>query len=80
MVQSEQILQELKIIRAVLLSELTKNVTQTESIAVLSKAGLAPKEIAEALGTTANTVRVALSTAKTKKSKTIKSTKQTRSK
>ena len=35
--------------------------TQTEKIRILSAAGLAPKEIAEILGTTPNTVRVALS-------------------
>lgn len=33
---------------------------QRERIRILSSAGLAPKEIAEALGTTPNTVRVAL--------------------
>lgn len=33
---------------------------QRERIRILSSAGLAPKEIAGALGTTANTVRVAL--------------------
>ncbi len=33
---------------------------QRERIRLLSSAGLAPKEIAEALGTTPNTVRVAL--------------------
>lgn len=35
---------------------------QVERIRVLSAAGLAPKDIAEAIGTTPNTVRVALST------------------
>ena len=34
--------------------------TQRERIRLLSSAGLAPKDIAEVLGTTANTVRVAL--------------------
>jgi DNA-binding NarL/FixJ family response regulator len=33
---------------------------QLQRIALLSSAGLSPKEIAEALGTTSNTVRVAL--------------------
>lgn len=35
--------------------------TQREKILFLSKAGLPPKEIADILGTTANTVSVALS-------------------
>jgi len=35
---------------------------QQEQIILLSRAGFQPKEIAEIVGTTANTVRVALST------------------
>ena len=34
---------------------------QGEQISILSKAGFLPKEIAELIGTTSNTVRVALS-------------------
>jgi DNA-binding CsgD family transcriptional regulator len=34
--------------------------TQREQIKLLSKAGLPPREIADAIGTTANTVRVEL--------------------
>lgn len=41
----------------------------TEAISALSRFGLQPKEIAEILGTTANTVRVALSTMRKKKVK-----------
>ena len=37
-----------------------KGSPQTDQIAVLSRAGFPPKEIAEIVGTTANTVRVAL--------------------
>lgn len=37
-----------------------KGLTQTQQIATLNRAGFAPKEIAYVLGTTANTVRVAL--------------------
>lgn len=33
---------------------------QTQQIAILSRAGFSPKEIGEVIGTTANTVRVAL--------------------
>jgi DNA-binding CsgD family transcriptional regulator len=37
-----------------------KGLSQTEQIATLSRIGLSPKDIAEIVGTTANTVRVAL--------------------
>jgi DNA-binding CsgD family transcriptional regulator len=37
-----------------------KGLSQTEQIATLSRSGFSPKEIAGVLGTTANTVRVAL--------------------
>lgn len=37
-----------------------KGLPQVQQIAVLSRVGLSPKVIAELLGTTANTVRVAL--------------------
>lgn len=38
----------------------TKDMKQREQIAVLDKAGFQPKDIAALVGTTANTVRVAL--------------------
>lgn len=41
--------------------ELCAEGTQREKIAILDMAGLQPKEIAEMLGTTSNTVSVALS-------------------
>ncbi len=37
-----------------------KGLPQTQQIAILNRVGFAPKAIAEILGTTANTVRVAL--------------------
>jgi DNA-directed RNA polymerase specialized sigma24 family protein len=37
-----------------------KGLPQTQQIAILSRVGFTPKEIADVLGTTANTVRVAL--------------------
>jgi len=40
----------------------SKELSQVHQIAVLNRAGLPPKEIAEIVGTTANTVRVALVT------------------
>ncbi|MGA2173333.1 MAG: hypothetical protein ABSG82_10055 [Sedimentisphaerales bacterium] len=38
--------------------------SQTEQVGLLSRAGLQPKEIADIVGTTPNTVRVTLSTAR----------------
>jgi len=38
----------------------TKGLKQREQIAVLNQAGLAPKDIADLLGTSSNTVRVEL--------------------
>ncbi|MGD0551501.1 MAG: sigma factor-like helix-turn-helix DNA-binding protein [Sedimentisphaerales bacterium] len=38
--------------------------SQAEQVGLLSQAGLQPKEIADILGTTPNTVRVTLSTAR----------------
>lgn len=37
-----------------------KGLSQTDQIALLDRAGFAPKEIAEIVGTTSNTVRVGL--------------------
>lgn len=57
---SEDILRELRIIRALLVADATRDMNQKESIALLSRAGLGPSEIAGILGTTSNTVNVAL--------------------
>ena len=48
---------------------LTAGKTQQECITILSRAGLQPKVIAELLGTTPNTVRVALTTMRKKRRK-----------
>jgi len=45
----------------VLTISVTKGLKQTEQIALLDRIGLKPKEIAELLGTSSNTVSVALS-------------------
>ena len=37
-----------------------RDFSQTQQIAILSRVGFSPKEIADVVGTTANTVRVAL--------------------
>lgn len=56
---------ELRLIRGLLTALLlssydSRSLGQSERIGSLSKAGLPPKEIAELLGTTSNTVSVAL--------------------
>jgi DNA-binding CsgD family transcriptional regulator len=56
----ELILTRLDQILRVLAVSAVKGLKQREQIAVLSQAGLQPKDIAELLGTTSNTVRVAL--------------------
>ena len=47
----------------------TKGMKQNEQIALLNRAGLPPKEIADLLGTTANTVSVALAALRKSKAK-----------
>jgi DNA-directed RNA polymerase specialized sigma24 family protein len=49
-----------KLIRLFVFS-LTMDKTQSEQISLLNKVGFQPKEIAEIIGTSANTVRVCLS-------------------
>lgn len=56
----EQILAQLDQVRRILAVIATKGVKQREQIAILDQAGLAPKEIADLLGTSPNTVRVEL--------------------
>lgn len=60
-----EILEELRMIRGLLQAQLTYALqqgdqTQRDAIALLSNAGLEPREIAANLGTTPNTVSVAL--------------------
>jgi DNA-binding CsgD family transcriptional regulator len=57
---NEEILEELRRITKLLTLSITKNQTQKEQIQTLSAIGFQPKEIAEFIGTTANTVRVTL--------------------
>jgi len=62
---SEEILERLDLIIKLLAMNVMKGEeTQKEKIIQLSKLGLQPKEIANILNTTANTVRVALSNAR----------------
>lgn len=56
-----KILQRLDAIVGLLVHAVTAEKTQAEKIQALSAAGFQPKEIARIIGTTPNTVRVALS-------------------
>lgn len=56
-----EILQELRKISRLMAVTSLKELTQRERIELLAMAGFAPREIADLLGTTPNTVSVALS-------------------
>ena len=56
----ELILEKLDQILRILAAAATTGMKQREQIALLSRAGLQPKDIAELLGTSSNTVRVEL--------------------
>jgi DNA-binding CsgD family transcriptional regulator len=58
--QLEDVLSELRRIVRLMTLSITKELSQRERIALLSAAGFQPKEIAELVGTTANTVSVTL--------------------
>ena len=60
----ERILHELQQIKKLLALTLINEQSQTDQIKALSQAGFQPKDIAELIGTTANTVRVSLSAIK----------------
>jgi DNA-directed RNA polymerase specialized sigma24 family protein len=55
------VLRELQQIKKLLVVLCTKNQAQKEQIKILSNANFQPKEIAELIGTTVNTVNVTLS-------------------
>lgn len=59
--KEEEILQELRHITKLLALTVTKGQLQKDQIVALSCIGFQPKEIADLLGTTANTVSVTLS-------------------
>lgn len=58
------ILQELKVIKKLLAHSLLTEESQVKQITKLNSIGFQPKEIAEILGTTSNTVNVTLSKAR----------------
>ena len=57
----KELLEELKRISKILVLIAAEGKSQKEQIIILDRIGFAPKEIAELLGTTSNTVRVRLS-------------------
>lgn len=59
--KNDEILEELRRITKILAKTATIDQTQKEQIKTLSEIGFQPKEIADLLGTTRNTVSVALS-------------------
>lgn len=64
---NDKILNELQKIAKLLVLDFSKDFTQTKSIETMSKVGFKPKEIAELLGTSSNTVSVTLSKKRNKK-------------
>jgi DNA-binding CsgD family transcriptional regulator len=57
----EEIIDELKKMTRLLSLIATRGLSQRDQIAALARAGFGPKEVAELLGTTSNTVSVYLS-------------------
>ncbi len=69
----KNMLHELRMIKKLLAHNLVAGINQTNQISKLSLIGFQPKEIAELLGTTSNTVNVALNRLrKPKQKKNIK--------
>ena len=81
--KENEILQELKRISKLLALTITRELKQTEKIELLSSIDFQPKEIADLIGTTPNTVRVALvgirKKAQTGKGKTVKPAEEVKS-
>lgn len=63
----QYLVRELRRANRLLALLLTKDLKQSEAISELSRAGFQPRDIADVLGTTSNTVSVALSVMKSKK-------------
>lgn len=66
---NEEILSEIKKMNKLLAIDLTRELKTDEKFELLSNAGFQPKEIADICNTTPNTMRVALSRAKSKRKK-----------
>jgi len=72
----QQILRRLDAILGLMVHVVITDKTQAEKIRVLSSASFQPREIAQMIGTTANTVRVALSVARKGKRNAIGSSRR----
>lgn len=57
---TDELLEQIKKLNKLLVLIFTKDMSQVNKITDLSKAGFTPKEIADFIGTTSNTVSVAL--------------------
>ena len=68
MTESEKIVRRLDSLIRLVAAGVCANKSQRDSIAILNAAGLTPKEIAEFLQTTPNTVSVTLSSMRKRKS------------
>ena len=64
-----------RVVRLLALSAISPDQSMKDKAIQLSSVGLAPKEIASLLGTTPNTISVALSAAKRSKKKRLKKSK-----
>lgn len=67
--ESRTIIEKLDLLVRLKVAELTRGRTFLEQVALLSQAGMGPKEIAQAIGKTANNVSVALNSLKKKSEK-----------
>ena len=70
--QIEALIGRVDIVIKLIACAITEGRSQRGSIQMLSKAGFAPKDIAELVGTTSNVVRVELSTLRKTKGKIAK--------
>ncbi len=60
MSNEDELLQEMRLIRGLLMARVLEGKAQRDAISLLANVGLAPKDIADAIGTTAGTVNVTL--------------------
>lgn len=67
--QFKELINKLDILTKIVALSGTKGLTSTEKIFLLNQAGIAPKDIAEIIGTTQNVVNVRLSEKRKKRHK-----------
>ena len=66
-IDAQRLTQKLDVIIKLMVFSLTEGKNQIEQVRLLSGAGFQPKDIAQTIGTTPNTVRVALSNLRRKR-------------